>query len=223
MWHEILPSYNHGQNIWNKIEKSSKIGTRKVCNLLLRVFWLLLPKFKLWKGDWALGYVSTQIWAFSNISLFPKILNLKIKVNRIPSWLYQISRFVLVVVNPICLEHCKVPKYYDQDCSWELQHWGSEFSCGRMKYLFVYQFWYWELCVENLLGGERKHYFVGFFPAGVLLMLLDEGWCGLFYTRVCGHKSHALTVYLHPTFTAPPKGGAFGIQSNICGRVFLWK
>ena len=30
---------------------------------------------------------------------------------------------------------------------------------SRMEYLFAYQFWYWELWVENLWGGERKHYF----------------------------------------------------------------
>ena len=41
------------------------------------VFWLLLPEFNFWKGDWALGYVSTQIWDFPNISWFPKILSLK--------------------------------------------------------------------------------------------------------------------------------------------------
>ena len=34
----------------------------------------------------------------------------------IPSLLYQISRFVLLVVNRSVLKHCKVPKYYDQDC-----------------------------------------------------------------------------------------------------------
>ena len=50
--------------------------TRKVWYLLLRVFWLLLSKFNFWKGDWALDYVSTQIWDFSNICLFPKILSL---------------------------------------------------------------------------------------------------------------------------------------------------
>ena len=25
---------------------------------------LLLPKFNFWKGDWALGYISTQIYGF---------------------------------------------------------------------------------------------------------------------------------------------------------------
>ena len=51
--------------------------TRKFWHLLLHVFWLLLPKSNLWKGNWALGYVSAQICDFPNISLFPKILILK--------------------------------------------------------------------------------------------------------------------------------------------------
>ena len=33
----------------------------------------------------------------------------------------------------------------------------------RMEYLYACQFWYWELWVENLWDGERKHYFVNFF------------------------------------------------------------
>ena len=92
-----------------------------------------------------------------------------------------------------------------------------------MEYLFAYQFWYWELWVENLWGGERKHYFFSFFPASLLLMSVDEGWCGWFYTPVCSYKVHALTVYLHSTFTVPLIGDAFGIESNICGGAFLQK
>ena len=60
---------------------------RKVWYLLLRVFWLLLPKFNFWRRDWALGYtryhVSVYLWLIGSI-----------------------------------LKHCKVPKYYDQDCRW---------------------------------------------------------------------------------------------------------
>ena len=39
------------------------------------------------------------------------------KIKRITSLLYQISRFVLLVVNRIFTKTFKVPKYYDQDCS----------------------------------------------------------------------------------------------------------
>ena len=55
---------------------SEILGTkwRKVWYLLLHVFSLQLPKFTFWKGDWSLGYVSTQIWDYSNIYLFPKVL-----------------------------------------------------------------------------------------------------------------------------------------------------
>ena len=34
-------------------------------------------------------------------------------------------------------------------------------------------------------------------------MSVGEVWCGWFYTLVCNYKFHALTVYLHSTFTAP--------------------
>ena len=51
-------------------------------------------------------------------------------------------------------------------------------------------------------------------------MSVGEGWCGWFYTIVCSYKFYARTVYLHFTFTVPPIGGAFGIQSNICGEDF---
>ena len=85
----IRPYWKSNQSEWSSYLSKNKIfGTkqknpvkldciRKVWYLLLRAFWLLLPKFNFWKGDWALGYVSTQIWDFPNISLFPKILSLK--------------------------------------------------------------------------------------------------------------------------------------------------
>ena len=41
---------NPEQNIWNKTEKFSNIEQDKK---------KLLLKFNFWKGDWALGYVST--------------------------------------------------------------------------------------------------------------------------------------------------------------------
>ena len=67
--------------------------TRKVWYLLFRVFWLLLPKFNFWKGDWVLGYVSTQIWDFPNISLFPKILSVKSFGN---SWDNSYTKFAIL-------------------------------------------------------------------------------------------------------------------------------
>ena len=72
-------------------------------------------------GDWALGYVSTQIWDFSNISLFSKMLSLKWFGNsRENSYQVCYSRyhvsFYLWLIGSL-LKHCKVPKYYNQDCS----------------------------------------------------------------------------------------------------------
>ena len=38
-----------------------KVNWNKRVLSLLQVFSLLLPKFNFWKGNWALGYVSTHI------------------------------------------------------------------------------------------------------------------------------------------------------------------
>ena len=55
-------NYNPGQNIWNKIEESSKTGQEKKSVIsTFACFLTAIAKFNLWKGDWALGYVSTQI------------------------------------------------------------------------------------------------------------------------------------------------------------------
>ena len=58
--------YNLGQNIWNKMEKSSKTGQEKksLASFLVFFFWLLLPKSNSLKGDSELGNVSTKIWHF---------------------------------------------------------------------------------------------------------------------------------------------------------------
>ena len=64
--------------------------TKKIWHVFLRVFWVLMSRFKFWKEDWVLGYVSNQIWKFLNISLFPKILGLKSFCN---SWGYSYTKF----------------------------------------------------------------------------------------------------------------------------------
>ena len=105
-WKRFLGvSCSLGRGIWGGMESPVKLdGARKVWYLLLRVFWLLLPGFNFWRGDWALGYVSSQIWDFPNMSLFPKILILffffflvvglmscrsaTLEATRIPSLLY---------------------------------------------------------------------------------------------------------------------------------------
>ena len=67
---------NPGLNAYNKVKKSSKIGQdQKALNLLLRNFWLLLPKFNFWKGDWELGSTSTQLLDFLHISCHKSFSN----------------------------------------------------------------------------------------------------------------------------------------------------
>ena len=87
-------TYSLGQNICSKIDKSSKtVQDKKVLYLLLFAFWMLLPKFNFWEGDWALAYVSTQIWDFPNISLLPKIPRLKLFTN---SWGNLYTKFAIL-------------------------------------------------------------------------------------------------------------------------------
>ena len=94
------------------------------------VFWLLLPRFHFWKGDWALSYVSTQIWDFPNIFLFLKIMSLvRQLVYQVCYTRYHIS-FYLWLIGSI-LKNCKVPKYYDQDCLCFV------YTCFRNIFIFV--------------------------------------------------------------------------------------
>ena len=61
------------------------------------------------------------------------------------------------------------------DPSWGLKYWLSWFNyCYTMKYLFAFQFWYCELCMENRWGGGRKHCFVNFLFFGSALIV--RGW-----------------------------------------------
>ena len=67
IWLGII--YNPGQNIWNKVKKSCK--TEENCKKLIPNFGrflALLSKLNFWREEEALGYVSNQIWHFSNIS-----------------------------------------------------------------------------------------------------------------------------------------------------------
>ena len=68
--------------------------TRKLWFLLFHAFWLLLPKLNLCKRDWPLDYVSSQIWDFPKLFLFPNILTLKAFSN---SWDNSYTEFLLLV------------------------------------------------------------------------------------------------------------------------------
>ena len=82
--------------------------TRKIWYLLLRVSWLLLPKFYLQKGDWDLVYISTQVLDFCNSPKVSKILSLTRSATReehcILSLIYYISSFVLLVKKWTCIK-----------------------------------------------------------------------------------------------------------------------
>ena len=64
---------------------------------------MLLKKFYLWKGDWAIDSISTQFWPFLNISKFPKIPILKLfgnyRGNSCTMFLCQIAGTALLVVS----------------------------------------------------------------------------------------------------------------------------
>ena len=66
--------------------------TWKMWYLISRAFSLPLLTFTIWKEDWALGCVSTNICYFSNISKFPQILSLKSSPN---TWGNLCSKFIM--------------------------------------------------------------------------------------------------------------------------------
>ena len=88
----------------------------KVCCLLLWVFWLLLPKFNFWKGDWALDYIGhMSVLKYEFLLFFPNFPDPKsYVVKQVFYTRYQVSIY-LWQIRP-ALKHCKVPKYDDQDC-----------------------------------------------------------------------------------------------------------
>ena len=94
--------YLYNLQSWTNLEESISANlerTRKPQYLLLPIFWLQLPKFYFWKGDWALGYVSTQI-SDPYISWLPKILSLRnLWGNSIKRLLRLDIEFLLLVAN----------------------------------------------------------------------------------------------------------------------------
>ena len=76
-----------------------------------------MPKFYVWKGDWALGYVSTtELWDFSKISevLSPYFghspghstrYSVARKATGKKSFLYQILGSLLLMINQTCFKN----------------------------------------------------------------------------------------------------------------------
>ena len=90
----LYGNYNPGRVIWVRVERSSEAGRVKGSFIsTFAYFFLILPKFRFWSGGWALGYVSTRIWDFPNISLFPMILSLKSFGN---SWGNSYTNFAIL-------------------------------------------------------------------------------------------------------------------------------
>ena len=55
----VMTKILFAQNSWNKVKTSSKIRKLEKFDIYFHeFFWLLLPKFKIWDGDWPLGCVS---------------------------------------------------------------------------------------------------------------------------------------------------------------------
>ena len=62
LWPKNICSDNTGQDIRKKERNPVKLDRRrKIYDLLLRTFWLLLPKFNFLKGLWKLGYICLLI------------------------------------------------------------------------------------------------------------------------------------------------------------------
>ena len=117
---KIVSSNNHRQKLWHKLKKYSKI--RQDFNIIsnFAFFWHLLSMFNFYKKDWALGYVSTHLWHFFNISSIFKIISLK---SFGKSWGNLCTKFVMpdIKYHFTCAdsdlsEIMKKLKNYDEDC-----------------------------------------------------------------------------------------------------------
>ena len=65
----VQVNYKYGQNIWeNPSFHVKKRSTGKVQFLFSRRLLLVLTKFSIWEGDWALGYYSIKFWHYSELS-----------------------------------------------------------------------------------------------------------------------------------------------------------
>ena len=124
-------SYGPGRGIGGGMGGSGGAGLAG--GLISTFSWFLAAVAGVWRlGGTGCWPVSLQIWDFPNISVFLKILSVKsfgnspahqVCYNR-----YQVS-FYLWLIGSV-LKHCKIPKYYFQDCRWFLS--GVRISYKRL-------------------------------------------------------------------------------------------
>ena len=75
---------------------------------------------------------------------------------------------------------------------------GSSSITMRMEYLFAFQIWCSEPCVENRWGGGRKHYFVNFLPFKSALIVGGWGlvkWCRKSHLGLSGIASFRSRIF----------------------------
>ena len=60
---------NPDKYVYQRVENQAKLDQgRNIWNLFSVYIWFQLPKIDFWKGDWDIGWISTQLWDFFNIS-----------------------------------------------------------------------------------------------------------------------------------------------------------
>ena len=110
----------------------------------------------LWMGTWKTVHISGWIYCSSYGSWFS-----------IPDWIQSVANFRLRLYE-ICVRN-----QWGHSCNLLVED-SSTSRLGsvtvRMEYLFAFQLWYSELCVENRRGGGRKYCFVSFCSLIVLLL-----------------------------------------------------
>ena len=114
-------AYNLRQNAQVEIEKSSKTGQEKSLISSFACFLTAIAKVQFLEGRLGTGLCHhPDLRSSSNISLFPRILSLKMfgntRATHIPSLLYQKLRWLYLRLIGSVLKYCKVLKYYGQSC-----------------------------------------------------------------------------------------------------------
>ena len=113
-----------------------------------------------------------------------KWLCLRVIMQEHPSSISVGSQFLIIVLRNFGSEAVGTSNFVvlveDSDTG------GPSSITVRIKYLFAFQIWCCELCVENQWGGYRKHYFFFFLSFEGALNVVGwrlVGWCRKFHLR----------------------------------------